>query len=207
VGIQAGVLRRKDPEDLELGVSPLGAADHPDRLRIRLVGLLLGDDGDDDVVGGEERRDREEPEVGRAVDEDVVVVAGPVSLELAQGAIQGLRRLGLVPALEPVLDTLEGPVPRDEVEPAVGRARGRRDRDGADRRLVHHDVVEVRPVGLDPAPEAKPVRLLRLGIGVDDEDPAVVTGKAERELDHRGGLAHPSLLHGDGDGDHEASSS
>jgi hypothetical protein len=187
---QATVVKGEhDAGDAELGVELAAEqADGVGEQAETLQGVELALDGDDQRPGRHHRVDGEEPEARRAVEEHVV--------ERVVG--ERLERIGesLLAAGDPDqldLRARQGDVRGYEVEAGDGRGHP----SFGDRPAQHHDVVGAG--GDVAAGHAQAGGGVGLGVAVDDEDAPSDLREVGCDVDHRGGLAHPALLVGDGE--------
>ena len=149
--------------------------------------VVLALDRDEHLLGGSEPVDRQQPERGRAVDQDVVVVVDDRLDRPAESGLPAERRhqfdlgAGQVEACR-----------RDEQALDVGRLDA-----VLQRHLVHQHVVHR---GLEAAVlDAEPGRGVALRVEVDDQRPLAELGETGTDVDRRRRLADATLLVGHGD--------
>src|SRR6187549_13169 len=176
---------RQDALDLDVGVEVL--LDHPQRvleLDQPAHRQILALDGDDHLARRRQRVDRQQPEAGRRVDADEVVVAGDLFerfLERALAADLGAHR-----------DLGAGQVDRGDGDVDLALLDDLRDR-----HVVDEHVVEalLHLVGIDPLAH----RQVALRVQVDAQHPVPGLGKRHGKVQGRGRLRHPTLLVGERD--------
>src|SRR3954447_9504806 len=172
--------RGQDALDLDVGVQVL--ADHLKRvLQLDQAAhrQVLALDGDDDLVGGRQRVDGQQPEAGRRVDADEVVVVGDELdglLERALAADHGAHR-----------DLGPGEVDRRARHVDLALAHHL-----ADRGLVHEHVVHrlVEGVGVDSLRH----RQIALRVHVDAEDAKPLLHERDGQIERRRRLGDATLL-------------
>jgi hypothetical protein len=144
-------------------------------------------DRDDDVVGGGQAVDGEEPERRRTVDEHEVVVGADGVDRLAELELAAHRRHQL--------DLGTGQVDGGRRDEEVLQAR--RLHAVLDGRVVHDDVVQggLQVAGVYPEPGGG----VALGVEVDHQHPVAQLRQRRPQVDRGGGLADPALLVGDGE--------
>jgi hypothetical protein len=182
------VHRQQDPVHLEARVrAALHELDGAQDVGQPLEGEVLALEGHDHPVGGDEAVQGEEPEGGRAVHEDVLVVPGHPLEGVPEPVLPPLRPGELQ------LGAHEVAARRDEVEELeLGAAH-----DLPEGAAVEEDVVDrgLHPVPGDPEGGAG----VPLGVEVHEQGPALGRGQGGREVDGGGRLADPALLVRDGD--------
>src|SRR3954453_6080206 len=177
--------RREDALDVDVGVELL--PDHRERvleLDQPAHGQILALHGDDLLVRRRQGVDRQQPEAGRRVDADEVVVLLDRRQRLLQrplAADHGRHR-----------DLSAGEVDRGAGH--VDLALADHLTDGG---LVHEDVVHrlLERVRVDPLRH----RQIALGIHVDAQDPVALPREGGRQVQRRSGLGHAALLVGERD--------
>ena len=144
---------------------------------------ILALDGDDHLVRRGQRVDRQQPEAGRRVDADEVVVAGDFFQRLLQRALAA--DLGAHRDLGP------GQVDRGDGDVDLAL-----DDDLADRHVVDQHVVEafLHLVRIDPLAHSQ----VPLRIEVDAEHLVTGLGEGNGKIQGSSGLGHPTLLIGKG---------
>jgi hypothetical protein len=149
-----------------------------------------GSAGDQHAVGGDERVDGEEPEVGRAVEHDGV--------EPGAGGLEGPLEHGLLgdAAGEALLDGQEAGVGAGDPQPVDGGG-GRDVGDVGAGAVAEHP--RQRAAGLGDAAAQREVDV-PLGVEVHEQHPEPVEpGPRGGDGHGGGGLAHAALLRGDGE--------
>ena len=176
-------------EDAQLGVEPVDdLVDRVGQQGDAAQREVLALQRDDDAVGGGERVDGEQPEGGRAVDEDEVVALA----QRVEDALEGLLAGDLADELH--LGGRQVDVGRHEVH--AGHI-GRQD-DVVDVVLgAQQQVVDAPLEGVRVHSEAEGGR--SLGVEVHEEHPASELGQGGAEVDRRRGLADAALLVAQGD--------
>jgi hypothetical protein len=168
----------------------LDEADVVEQLTEPFEGVVLALDGDDELLRGRERVDREEPERGRTVEEDEVVGAG------------GSKRLQ-----RPAKPKLPGEL-ADQLDLSAGQVDRRRDREQAPNPGGDDGILDRRPlVGQDVIDGHVPSIVLdthsgggiSLGIEVDHQDAMTQIGEGGSQADRGRAFAHAPLLIGDRD--------
>src|SRR3990172_7990377 len=185
-GIEHG---EEDPLHPECGVYRLpqlldGAVEGPQPFQ----GVILALQGNQHGPGRAQGVDGQQPQGGRAVDEDDLVrpLEGPQNLPKPRFP----SFLGDQLYLRPDQVSRRG----QEVKIRQIRAADRFRR----RHLVHQRPVDVL-FGIPPRVAADPRRRVRLGVHVHEKGPLLHHGKGGGEIDRRGGLPHPPFLVGNGD--------
>ena len=172
---------QQDPEQLEVGVEALtGQLDHFHRLLDALQGEVLRLGGDQRAVGGDQRVDRQQPQRGRAVDQDHVVVVEPLRQRPPQ------RQLAPHLAAQHQLGLRQREVGGDDVlADRLGRARA------AGQHLGDR--------GLDVGRQVEVLGEVALRVQVDGERAHPAAPQHVGERPYRGRLAGAALLREDGD--------
>ena len=158
-----------------------------------LEGVVLALDGDDQLLGGCERVDREEAKGWGTVEQDEVIHPFPDHRH-------GLLQPGLSRELAHQLDLRSGQVDRGRDGVQAGH---RRLHDGvADGSLGHDDVVDRGFASL--MFDAHAGGGIALGVEVDHEHPVAEVGQRGAQAHGGRGFAHAALLVGDGDDPRDA---
>ena len=172
--------RREDPLDLDARVEVL--ADHGKRvlkLNQPTHRQILALHGDDHLVRGRERVDRQQAEAGRSVDADEVVVG--------QDRLERLLERALAADLSGHRNLSPGEVDRRAGHVHLATADHLADRGVVHEHVVHRHVERVR---VDPLAH----REVALRVHVHAEDAVPLLGEGGGEVERRRGLRDPALL-------------
>ena len=185
-----GVVHRQHRAlDLESRVEVVGdEADRGQQLTEALEREVLALDRDERRVGRRQRVDRQQPERGRAIDQDVVELAGAWDRRGPRGAARAARAASARPR-------------RRRGRSTTGSASGRRPASSIG------ELVELRPSSMTASYTdrsrarsiAERARGVALGVEVDDQHPVAREGQVAGQIDNRRGLSDAALLVGTGD--------